>query len=154
LDKTQQFLQLNLAQTQAQMAAVKARVEDLRAQIGTQRSTLEHLDAVASEQERLQQDVGGAREALQTYRKKEEEARFSNALDESRIVNVAVVEPARVPTAPEPSKSLMILTLGTLMSVLAALGLGFIRDRLDPTVKTSEEARAITGLPALARLAA
>jgi protein tyrosine kinase modulator len=154
VNRTHEYLELNLAQTQAQMAAVKARVDDLRQQVAAQRSLLEHLDRARSEYERLQQDVSAAQEALQTYRTKEEQARFSDALDESKIVNVSIVEPAQVPAAPQASKRMTIFSLGAVMSLLASLSLAFVYDRIDPTVKDAAEARAVAGLPLLADLAA
>jgi uncharacterized protein involved in exopolysaccharide biosynthesis len=145
-----QKLALDLTQTQAQMAAVKARAEALRSQIASDQAKLEHLDQIASEQERLEQEVATAREALLTYSKKVEEARFSDALDASRIVNVSVVEPAETPTAPLPSKQLLILSLGAITSLVVGVGLAFARDRLDPTLKSAAEAAKTSGLPILA----
>jgi len=147
-----QNLEVDLAQTKAQMAAVGARVEALRAQIATHKATVAHLDEVSSEQERLEQDVATAKEAFLTYSKKAEEARFSTALDESTFVDIAIAEPAEVPTSPEKSKQAMILMLGAVMSLVSAVGLAFLRDRLDPAVKSAAEAESATGLPILAEV--
>jgi uncharacterized protein involved in exopolysaccharide biosynthesis len=143
-------LQLELTQTQAQLAAVRARVDGLRSRIASARIALAHLDQIASEQERLEQDVAAAKEAFLTYSKKVEEARFSDALDASQIVNVTIAERAEVPVQPEPSKSARILVLAAIMSLFAGVGLAFARDRVDPAVKSSGEAQRVTGLPILA----
>jgi uncharacterized protein involved in exopolysaccharide biosynthesis len=143
-------LQLELAQAQAQLAAVNARVKALRSRIASDRATLVHLDQIAAKQERLEQEVTTAKEAFLTYSKKVEEARFSDALDASGIVNVAIAEPAQVPVAPEPSKSVRILAVAAIMSLFAGVGLAFARDRLDPAVKSSAEAERVTGLQILA----
>ena len=147
-----QNLEVDLAHTKAQIAAVGARVEALRAQVAQHRATVAHLDEVSSEQERLEQDLASAKESFLTYSKKEEEARFSSALDESSFVDIAVVEPAEVPTSPEKSKRMLTLAVGTAMSLLAALALAFLRDRLDPAVKSAAEAKSVTGLPILAEV--
>ncbi len=147
-----QNLEVDLAQTKAQIAAVGARVEALRAQVAEHRTTVAHLDEISSEQERLEQDVASAKESAATYSKKEEEARFTTALDESNLVDIAIAEPAKVPTVPEKSKQALMLGLGTLMSLVAAIGLAFLRDRLDPSVKSAEEAKNVTGLPVLAEV--
>jgi len=141
---------LQLELTQAQLAAVRARVDGLRSRIASARTALAHLDQIASEQERLEQDVAAAKEAFLTYSKKVEEARFSDALDASQIVNVTIAERAEVPVQPEPSKSARILVLAAIMSLFAGVGLAFARDRLDPAVKSSSEAQRVTGLPILA----
>ena len=147
-----QALEMDLAQTRAQMAAVKARVDTLRAQISDHRSKVGHLDEIASEQEHLEQQLAAAKEAYGTYAKKEEEARFSSALDESSIVNIAIAERAETPIAPVKSKSLIIFAVGAFMSLFAGLGLAFVRDRLDPAVKSAAEAKGVTGLPILAEV--
>jgi uncharacterized protein involved in exopolysaccharide biosynthesis len=96
--------------------------------------------------------VSTAKQSLGTYLKKEEDARFSNALDESRIVNVTVVDRATVPGMPLQSKRAMTILLGSIVSLAAGIGLAFVRDRLDPSVKGGSEAQRISGLPLLAEI--
>jgi uncharacterized protein involved in exopolysaccharide biosynthesis len=147
-----QNLEVDLAQTKAQIAAVGARVETLRTQVAEHKARVMHLDEVGSEQERLEQAVASAKEAFLTYAKKEEEARFSTALDESTSFDVAVVERAQTPTSPEKTKQALKLALGTILSLVAGVGLAFVRDRLDPSVKSAAEAKNVTGLPILAEV--
>ncbi len=142
-------LSTELTQTGAQQAALAARAEALRGQIAAGRERLAHLDGIASEHERLQQEVASAKEAYLTYLKKEEEARFSAALDDSPILNVAVVQRATAPTVPQASKAGLTLLLGALVSLLAALAVAIVRDQLDPSVKSAAEAGRVAGLPVL-----
>jgi len=151
-DPARQTLEANLTQTQARAAALQARAASLRAQLDASRTQLAHLDSVASSQERLEQEVKAAKESLATYLKKAEEARFSNALDESRFVNVVVIDRATVPTMPQASKRTMTIALGAVISLVAGIGLAFVRDRLDASVKSGSEARRISGLPLLAEI--
>lgn len=146
-------LSTDLTQTRAQVAALQARGDALRTQIESHRTTLNHLDRIASEHERLQQEVTSAKENFLTYLKKEEEARFSTALDESRIVNVSIVERASVPTIPERSSAGIKLLVGALASLLLGIVFGYVRDRFDPSVKTAAEAQRVAGLPVLADIA-
>lgn len=150
VNPTHQSLRLELAQTQAQLAALHGRMEALTAQIAANRTRLRHLDDVAAEQERLTQELTNAKEALGNYLKKVEAARFSSALDESHILNVTVVEPATAPVSPMASKTSLTILLGAIMSLFAGVGLAFVRDRLDPAVKTAAEVERVTGLPVLA----
>lgn len=147
-----QNLEVDMAQTKAQMATIGARVEALRAQLTEAKATVAHLDEIGSEQERLEQAVRVAKEAAATYSKKEEEARFTSALDESNLVDLAIATRAEVPTVPEKSKQALMLVMGTLLSLVAGLGLAFLRDRLDPAVKSAAEAKSVTGLPVLAEV--
>ncbi len=152
INPAHQTLEVDLAQTQAQMAAVSARVESLQSQIADHRDKVSHLDTIASEQGHLEQQLAAAKQAYGTYAKKEEEARFSSALDESSIVNIAIAERATTPSAPVKSKSVIIFTVGAIISLLSGVGLAFLRDRLDPAVKSAAEAHGVTGLPILAEV--
>lgn len=151
LSQTRESLDLALAKTEAEAAGLRARVETVQGQIDRDQARMVHLEQIASERERLEQEVASAREALQTYRRKQEEARFSSDLDRARIVNVAIVEPARVPTAPVPSTRMAAGLLGSLFSLLAGIAFAFVRDRMNPTVKsTAEAAQLAGGVPVLA----
>ena len=148
-----QTLKVELAQAQAQAAAVKARFDTLQQQIGDYKARLAHLDQIAAEHDRLEQDLTAAKTSFATYVKKAEEARFSHALDESRILNVTVAEPATVPPGPEPSRRPVIVVVAALLSLALGAGLAYLRDRIDPSVKSAFEAHQITGLPVLADIA-
>lgn len=152
INPTYQNLEVDLVQTKTQMAAVGARVEALRAQVVGRKATVGHLDEVSSEQERLEQAVAAAKVAFLSYSKKVEESRFTTALDESTFVDLAITERAEAPTHPEKSKQARVLALGAIMILLVGVGLAFLRDRLDPAVKSAAEAKIVTGLPILAEV--
>jgi uncharacterized protein involved in exopolysaccharide biosynthesis len=149
-----QTLEIDLAQARTELSAVRARVEALRAQATEARARIEHLDEVASEQARLEQEVVTAKDAFVVYSKKTEEARVSSALDESNFVNIALAEPAAVPSSPAKPRAFLMLMLGALMGLPAAVAVAFIQDRLDPTVKSAAEVADSTGLRLLAELSA
>ncbi|MBI3785542.1 MAG: GumC family protein [Deltaproteobacteria bacterium] len=138
--------------SQERVTIAKARTDALKALLETQRAKLRHLDQIAPEGDRLEQDLTSAREAFLTYSKKVEEARFSNALDQSHIVNVSVVESAEVPSIPRPSRKSLTLLLGAIMSLAAGLGLALLLDRLDPTVETAVTAERVSGFKILAEI--
>ncbi|MFQ5667105.1 MAG: GumC family protein [Candidatus Binatia bacterium] len=143
-------VKFELSQIREKIAAVKARVGALREQIDQYRTKLYHLDRIAPEQERLKQELVTAKESFLTYGKKVEEARFSEALDRSRIVNVSVVEHAAVPTAPRPGKRVITLVLGAIVSLAAGIGLAVLADRTDPTVLSAAAAEKVSGLKVIA----
>jgi uncharacterized protein involved in exopolysaccharide biosynthesis len=143
-------LATELTKTRAEGAALAARQTALHGQLAAARAQIGRLDGISSEHERLEQAVASAKEAYLTYLKKEEEARFSAALDDSQILNVSVVEYAATPTVPLPARTGLNLLLGSLISLIAAVALGYLRDRLDPAVQTAAAAAHLTGLPVLA----
>jgi uncharacterized protein involved in exopolysaccharide biosynthesis len=149
----QRLLKKEAKQTsQERVTAAKARTGALHTQIEAYRVKLHHLDQIAPEGERLEQELASERESFLTYSKKVEEARFSNALDQSRIVNVGIVERAEVPSIPRPSRKSLTLLLGAIMSLAAGLGLALLLDRVDPAVETAAAAERITGFKVLAEI--
>jgi uncharacterized protein involved in exopolysaccharide biosynthesis len=148
-----QALEVDLAQTRAQVAALNARVDAMRTQVQESRAKVERLDAIQSEQEQLETDLTNAKAAISVYTKKEEEARFTSALDASNLIDVAIADPARVPTAPAKTKAVMIMLFGSVMSLMAGVAIAFVRDRLDPAVQSAAQARRTTGLPVIAEVA-
>ncbi|HVM97003.1 MAG TPA: Wzz/FepE/Etk N-terminal domain-containing protein, partial [Candidatus Acidoferrales bacterium] len=112
--------------SQERVTVAKARTNALSTHLEAERAKLRHLDEISPESDRLEQDLTSAREAFLTYSKKVEEARFSNALDQSHIVNVSIVERAEVPSIPRPSRKSLTLLLGTIMSLAAGLGLALL----------------------------
>lgn len=152
IDPVRQALETDLMQARARAAALQARAESLHAQRAAGQAQFERLAQIGTEQERLVQQVETARQSLATYVKKTEEARFTEAMDESRIVNVVVVDHATVPESPRPTNPWLTIGLGAILSLAAALAIAFARDRWEGRVQTSEEARRIAELPVLGEI--
>ena len=101
---------------------------------------------------RLEREALRNREAYAKYVIKQEEARISAALDRNKILNLSIVESAQVPYEPvAPQKALVIILAGVL-GLITGLGIAFLRERFDPTVKTPWEVEMYAGLPVLTAL--
>jgi uncharacterized protein involved in exopolysaccharide biosynthesis len=140
-------VQTELIQTQANLVALEARQVALT---GEERGYLEQLQNLVkgtSTLERLETDLERAKEGLRTYIRKREDARFSNALDTSQILNIAVTEPPAVHATPAPARAGTYALLGALVGLVVGVALAYARDLIDPTVKSAAEVNRLTGLP-------
>ena len=146
-------LELDLARTQADIAAVQARIDALNKKAAQYQAAQRHLDAISSEYAQLEQEAAQAESEYQSYVKAVDEAKISHVLDDLGIVNLTVVEHAEVPVAPQSSSQWNIVILGGILSLAAAVGLGFARDHLDPSIKSAAQAERLTGLPVLVEIA-
>jgi uncharacterized protein involved in exopolysaccharide biosynthesis len=153
LNPTRQALEVDLAQGRVGLAELDNRTRSLTIQLDSARVKIAHLDRVAAEHSRLEQEVQGANEALATYTRKQEQARLSSALDASRIVNVAVVERAEVPTTPAPGHRLLLLAFGVFLSLAIGVAVAVGRDLLDSTVRDASDAEVSAGVPVLGVIA-
>jgi len=152
LNPTHQALEAALAQATVEATGLAARVDSLRSQMQQTRTAIARLDDVGADNSRLDQELAAANEAYLTYTRKQEQARLGSALDASRIVNVAVIEPAEVPQAPERAHGLILLTLAALMSFACGLGVALLAELLDPAVRSARDAERASGAPVLAEV--
>jgi capsular polysaccharide biosynthesis protein len=81
--------------------------------------------------------------------KKGEEARIADALDQSNILNVAVMQAPYVPALPSRSPWMLGL-VGLVLASVASVGIAFTLDYLDQSFRTPSEVTGELGIPVLA----
>ncbi len=98
----------------------------------------------------LEQEVTAARDAFRLYERKQEEARISDALDRSGILNVSILDTPSLPTRPSNTMSPVMLVValvaGTGLGVGTAVGLEF----LGRNFKLEEQVEEYLELPVFA----
>jgi capsular exopolysaccharide synthesis family protein len=96
----------------------------------------------------LKRGIETNRNLLDTYtqRKKEQELAIANTQPD----NIKIPAPAEVPTVPEGPQRGRNVLIAFLVSLFAGVGLAFLLDYLDDSVKTSEDISRQLGLPTLA----
>ena len=80
-----------------------------------------------------------------------EEARVAEAM---RASSITVVEPAIEPEVPSKPRKRLNIMLGALVGLAGGTGLAFLFENLDTTLYTTEQAKAIAGLPILGKIPA
>lgn len=66
-----------------------------------------------------------------------------------KVENVAVVDPAMVPTSPIKPRKTMNVAVAVVLGFMAAVGLSFLLEYLDTSIKTPEDVTSHLGLPVL-----
>jgi uncharacterized protein involved in exopolysaccharide biosynthesis len=151
---THQWLQGELARVKSEHAAAFARARALGTSVALYRSKARELDEKATMQQDLTRAMKSAEESYLLYRRKQEEARISDALDRTRIVDVAVAEAPTLPSTPAGVSSLVLLLLGALTAVVIGTGTAYLLDYLSPYFRTPEEVENALEIPVLASLPA
>jgi len=82
-----------------------------------------------------------------------EQARVNDALGRERISNVKVAQPATLVGKPDSPKKALLLALGLFIATGGAIGLAFLSESLDQTLRTTDQVEAQLGLPVLLSLA-
>jgi uncharacterized protein involved in exopolysaccharide biosynthesis len=149
-----QTLQSDLLQAKTTLASLEGRRRELQQQVRDYRQAGQRFSELEFEVERLKREVRMNEEAYLAYVKKEEEARFADAMDRHRIANISVAEPAYVPLQPvSPRKKLNVL-LAIILGSSAGLAMASLAEYLDHTFQTREEVERHLGLPVLVSIPA
>ena len=147
-----EWLRSELVKSNAQLAGLHARAAETQSVIQKYRDQLGVIDVNGEAQENLLRAVKEAEGNDLLYKQKREEARIGDALDQQRIVNVAIAEAATVPALPAHPHWALTLLLGVLLACLVSPGAAFAVDYLDPSVRTPDELRDVLQIPVLATL--
>ena len=150
---TMRWLENEISRVRTEHSAMSARSTALQAALGRYRAEAQMLSAADFEQSELLRAMKAAEDRFSLYQPKEEEARISDALDRTRISNVAVVQAATAPFAPMPRRSLMWLGLAMLVAMVTAVGVALMKDLIVASVRvrTPDELQsALADVPVLA----
>lgn len=148
---TYQWLDSETARARSQLAALRARLGATTRTVRSYHEQAQNLEQKAIAQQDLVRAAKAAEQNYLLYRQKQEEARTAAALDQQRILNVAIAEKATVPALPEPTLWLRLLG-GAFLACLVSVGLAFAKDYWDPFFRTPDEVRLCLNLPVLAAI--
>jgi uncharacterized protein involved in exopolysaccharide biosynthesis len=151
-DPTHEWLRSELAKAQTELDGLEARSTATALVVSSYEDRARAIDKKETEQSSLVREQKTAEDNYLLYLHKAEEARISDALDQKRIVNVAVAESPTVPALPVRSQLLWTMLLGLTLATFTGAGLGFASDYLDPSLRTPAEVQQILDLPVLAAL--
>lgn len=146
---TYAWINEELAKAKADYSALQARASALVAIVAKYDATAKDLEQKDILQQDLLREVKTDEENYLLYQRKREEARMTDALDRTRILNVAVAEQATAPTLPSNSP-LTLLLVGGLLAVTVSFGAAFTLEYLDPSFRTPSEVAAELNIPVLA----
>jgi uncharacterized protein involved in exopolysaccharide biosynthesis len=150
-DPTYVWLNTELAKARAELVALRATESQTQRTVGTYRSRAMDLERLGHEQQELTRQAKAAEEAYVASLRKQNEAKMSEALDRSRIMNISIVEPPTVPILPTtlPMTKLMV---GFCLSLFMATGMVFVVDYWDPSFRTPYEVETVLEVPVLATI--
>jgi len=152
LNPLRQSLETELARGRVDQAGATGRREMLAEQVKQYEAQLSRLEGITAEFEDLTRQKKESADNYQLYKKKEEEARITNELDQSKITNVSVAEaPVQSQLPVKPNRPLNLI-LGVFLGVLLSIGSVVVAEFLRDTVLTPRELEKLTGDRVLASL--
>lgn len=152
-DPNYEWARMELEKAQVQLSGLRARQYEALGQVSELRALARQMQASSVDQQDLLRTAKADEDAYLLYLHKREEARIGDALDQQRILNVAIVEPPVAAALPNHSV-LFYFLLAFGLSTAFSIGLGFTAEYFDPTIRTPDEASKFLEVPVLAWLPA
>lgn len=150
INNTYQVLKEQMITAEAARETNAAKLATLNRQYEQEEAAYKDILRQAVEINRLEEDIRLQDLNFQKYSEKTEQARINQALERERISNISFVQ---LPTMPikhiRPRRKLNMIA-GFLLGVLGAIGLAYLADMLDKTVKDPYQIESQLKLPLLA----
>jgi polysaccharide biosynthesis transport protein len=134
------------ARVRDQYSVAAAREARLRSALNIQKTEANTLNERAIEYNILKHDVEASRQLYEHLLQKLKEAGIAAGL---RSSNVSIIDLAQAPDRPSRPRTSRNLVLGLFMGLAAGLGLAFIVDAFDSTLRTPDDVRLVSALPSL-----
>jgi exopolysaccharide transport family protein len=139
-------LQKVIERVRGQYLAAQQQEDLLRDEFEKQKQEANKLNESAIDYSFLKRDVDVNRELYEGLLQKLKEAGVTAGLKSN---NVRLVDFARPPVSPTEPNIPRNLTFGFVLGLTSGIGLAFLLENMDNTVRTTEQAQALSGLPAL-----
>lgn len=145
-----QEIKLAMAEADAEVAGLSARVAAFRQQVGQLERAVETIPEIEAELKRLDRDYGLNKQQYDELLKRRESARLSQEVDQQADdVKLKVIDPPRVPALPIGPNRVQLMTMVLIASFGAGIGLAFLLSQINPRFYSSDELKEITQLPIL-----
>lgn len=142
-------IQSDLLSEESNIIVLKAKLKFLREQLNSSQKELRELNESIPILAKLERKKEKEESGYKKFSESLEQARIDQALKMEKISNISLVQPATFPTRPNPGKRKFILLAGILGGVVCGLGLGFLLENLDHTIKKPEDVKRKLNLHSL-----
>jgi len=146
-----QHLQESMLGTETSLARLKIDEQEAAEMVTMLKRRIGEIAQLAVDRAELTREVKAHEETYLLYRKKSEESRISEAMDEQKMMNVTIAEEGATPLAPLTNKSLSYV-FALMVGLVGGVGSGFLREFFDDSVKTAADVTSSTALPVLASI--
>ena len=120
----------------ARLAALEQQQRDVDAQV-------RKINAVAVRLGELERDFGVKTETFKQYAAIAQQAGVDTAMADGRLSNISVVQAASLPIKPSKPNRLLLIGVGLFLAVSGGIGLAFVSEALDHSVRRPEDVAAM-----------
>lgn len=149
INKAYQDLELLLLSKRAEAAAAQQEVALLEEHLNRLSADLAALTSAETTLRRMERERDLLERHYLNYRDKQEDVRIAEALETEKVSNIAVVQPASMPLRPVRPRKGLNLFIGLVIGLVGAVGLAFLAERFDHSLRTPKQLEGRLGLPVL-----
>jgi polysaccharide chain length determinant protein (PEP-CTERM system associated) len=145
-----QRIKIALAESEATVAALRGRVNELDARLSQLRAAARMLPQVEAEHAQLNRDYEVQKKNYESLVARRESAALSEEMDSaSAIADFRIIDPPRVSPKPVAPNRLMLLPLVLVAALGAGLAASFLVSQVFPTFHDTRTLRELIGRPVL-----
>jgi len=141
-----------LLASRVQLRALNEKKINLTRQVETYSVAAADKKRKGFEYDRLLREVNIRKENLDLYKKRSEEARISDAMDERKFSNAYILERASLPLPQANSSAFMLMAMTIIVAMGIAVAAAFGLEYLNKTLRNEDDIEEQIGLPVLATI--
>ncbi len=153
INEVHRDLRVELLRSEAELQGLVARYTALQDEVADARNRITDLNGQSLPMARLDREAASAEESYLLYRRKFEETRISQAMEQQQAVNVSVARAPRRPVLPAGPSKAMVLLLAMVLGSAGALALAFGMEYLDHSFTTADDLEQQLDVAVLASVA-
>jgi uncharacterized protein involved in exopolysaccharide biosynthesis len=151
-DPTFELLRENQAKDQADLAGQRASLEANRLGVEKMKAQMVKLGSQTLDEADLEREAKADEQNYLLYLSKREQERTSDALDRTRIENVAIAVPPAIPVLPTRGP-VFILLVAFALGALVSFPMAYFTDYFDPSFHTPAQVIDALGIPVVVAVA-
>src|SRR5262249_12106414 len=141
-----------LLQARVQLRALNEKKIILTRQVENYSAAAADKKKKGFEYDRLLREVNAKKESLDLYKKRAEEARISDAMDERKFSNAYILERASLPLGSANYSAFLLMTIAIIGAMGVAVAAAFGLEYLNNTLRNEADIEEQLGLPVLATI--
>ena len=145
-----QEVQSSLVEGRIERHALRAKSSSLKHSISALRKQLSRLQSLDVPFNALEEKADQARSNYELFAQKRDQAQIEDAMDERKLINIAVAESPTSAFKPASPKPLLNAALGLLTALFLAAGTVYFVESSRTTVATARELESLSRYPVLA----
>jgi uncharacterized protein involved in exopolysaccharide biosynthesis len=150
VDPAWQQLRTSYIQNQITREALDQRKMSLNSHLNTLRQSLDDLQNATTQFNNLQTQANELKENYELYLQKRDQAQIEDAMDEHKLLNVAVAQEATLSFVPVHPRPKLNLALGAFTAIFVGLCIVYFAETGRRTVSSPRELESVSRYPVLA----